>query len=256
MMRIPGRSFPGPHGDCTTDHPHTHAASQPGPTPDDAESAEKDVCDGCQKRPCVCETVVLPNAEKDAPCSHPGWVHIGSERYCAACGVDRDDLPESAENDVPPRCLDCGSTNLHEGPNDPPPWCCCMDCGSANVSDGARPIPPAKRDDGLPFAPPENEEPTCPTCGQALFTHGIVGRCIPPGAVKVGYHPCVGCGNLVPPGVEWCGGCPIPPGSPPCEVHVPGRDEPSPWCAACRASGASTLPPLSWDPTSGSLDKQ
>ena len=26
---------------------------------------------------------------------------------------------------------------------------------------------------------------------------------------------------------------------PPCEVHVPGRDEPSPWCAACRMSGAT-----------------
>ena len=25
------------------------------------------VCDGCQQRPCVCETVVLPSAEKDAP---------------------------------------------------------------------------------------------------------------------------------------------------------------------------------------------
>ena len=32
--------------------------------------------------------------------------------------------------------------------------------------------------------------------------------------IKVGYHPCVGCGNLVPPDVEWCGGCPIPPGKP------------------------------------------
>lgn len=40
--------------------------------------------------------------------------------------------------------------------------------------------PPAETEHGLPFAPPENEEPTCPTCGQALFTHGIVGRCIPP----------------------------------------------------------------------------
>lgn len=23
-----------------------------------------------------------------------------------------------------------------------------------------------------------------------------------------------------------------------CEVHVPGRDNPSPWCAACRMAGA------------------
>jgi hypothetical protein len=37
---------------------------------------------------------------------------------------------------------------------------------------------------------------------------------------------------------------PIPPGAgaPPCEVHVPGRDEPSLWCAACRTTGASVLP--------------
>jgi hypothetical protein len=28
-------------------------------------------------------------------CSHPAWVHIGTERYCASCGVDRDDLPET-----------------------------------------------------------------------------------------------------------------------------------------------------------------
>jgi hypothetical protein len=33
------------------------------------------------------------SADYDAECSHPGWVHIGTERYCAACGVDRDDLP-------------------------------------------------------------------------------------------------------------------------------------------------------------------
>lgn len=36
------------------------------------QPAENDVCDGCQKRPCVCETVVLPTAEKDVicPCGH------------------------------------------------------------------------------------------------------------------------------------------------------------------------------------------
>lgn len=31
-----------------------------------SQSAEKGVCDGCQKRPCVCETVVLPTVENDA----------------------------------------------------------------------------------------------------------------------------------------------------------------------------------------------
>lgn len=41
-------------------------------------NAEKDVCDGCQKRPCVCETVVLPSAEKDLRhkpfgLTHPTW---------------------------------------------------------------------------------------------------------------------------------------------------------------------------------------
>lgn len=25
-------------------------------------------------------------------CSHPAWIHIGMERYCASCGIDRDDL--------------------------------------------------------------------------------------------------------------------------------------------------------------------
>lgn len=28
----------------------------------------------------------------------------------------------------------------------------------------------------------------------------------------------------------------------PCEVHVPGRDRPSPWCAACRMSRAEETP--------------
>lgn len=32
-----------------------------------------------------------------------------------------------------PRCGDCGSTDLHEGPDDPPPWCCCKRCGSTNI---------------------------------------------------------------------------------------------------------------------------
>ncbi len=32
-----------------------------------------------------------------------------------------------------PRCADCGSTDLHEGPNDPPPWCCCKRCGSTDL---------------------------------------------------------------------------------------------------------------------------
>lgn len=31
--------------------------------------------------------------------------------------------------------------------------------------------------------------------------------------------------------------------APPCEVHVPGRDQPSPWCGACRLSGASVTSP-------------
>jgi hypothetical protein len=34
-----------------------------------------------------------------------------------------------------PHCADCGSVHLHEGPNDPPPWCCCEDCGSCDVGD-------------------------------------------------------------------------------------------------------------------------
>lgn len=31
----------------------------------------------------------------ETDCSHPAWTHIGMERYCAICGIDRDDLPES-----------------------------------------------------------------------------------------------------------------------------------------------------------------
>lgn len=33
-------------------------------------------------------------------CSHPGWLHIGIERYCAACGVDRDELSTEEAGDV------------------------------------------------------------------------------------------------------------------------------------------------------------
>lgn len=47
-----------------------------------------------------------------------------------------------------PHCAGCGSVYLHEGPNDPPPWCCCMDCGSCDVGDSeqcrtdhAEPVP-------------------------------------------------------------------------------------------------------------------
>ena len=43
-------------------------------------------------------------------------------------------------------CADCGCTDLHEGPKDPPPWCCCMNCGSCDVVElgdsctGAHPV--------------------------------------------------------------------------------------------------------------------
>ena len=48
-----------------------------------------------------------------ASCSHLAWVHIGSDRYCAACGIDRDDLPcdhlyPPANNDG--TCPSCGKT--------------------------------------------------------------------------------------------------------------------------------------------------
>lgn len=46
--------------------------------------------------------------------------------------------------------------------------------------DPTRVTPPGERDNGLPFDPPGDADPTCPTCGQALFTHGILGRCTPP----------------------------------------------------------------------------
>jgi len=39
-----------------------------------------------------------------------------------------------------PHCFDCGSRSLHEGPNDPPPWCCCEDCGSCNVGTTERAV--------------------------------------------------------------------------------------------------------------------
>lgn len=32
-------------------------------------------------------------------CSHPAWVHIGMERYCAVCGMDRDDLTKETDDD-------------------------------------------------------------------------------------------------------------------------------------------------------------
>ena len=55
---------------------------------------------------------------------------------------------------------------------------------------------------------------------------------VTPPEVKVGYHPCVGCGNLVPPDVEWCGGCPIPPALP---LH---RTEAGyPRCSTCDGGG-------------------
>lgn len=38
-------------------------------------------------------------------------------------------------------------------------------------------------------------------------------------------------------GIEVCPDCGAIRSGRPCEVHVPGRDRPSPWCAACRLSG-------------------
>lgn len=31
-------------------------------------------------------------AHRECPCTHSAWIHIGSERYCASCGIDRDEL--------------------------------------------------------------------------------------------------------------------------------------------------------------------
>jgi DNA-binding CsgD family transcriptional regulator len=59
----------------------------------------------------------------------PGSVRATLTRARRRLGVPT----PSRKSEAVAYCGDCGSTKLHEGPNDPPPWCCCMVCGSCNV---------------------------------------------------------------------------------------------------------------------------
>lgn len=144
-------------------------------------SAENDVCDGCQKRPCVCETVVLPTVDKDAALADladtiedaVGVRTLDDEtiwqiaRYLTASGYARVIPPAGLAN----ACTECGDC-FHPvvGPNtdgEPCEWCRDCGCGSDKHTRMERVFPPdVPADDDQLALDHQRPTPVCPECAQ------------------------------------------------------------------------------------------
>lgn len=111
-----------------------------------AEKAERALAD---RRPVTTDPMAeVRAATTEAPtapeCSHPAWTHIGSERYCASCGVDQDDLPPAApdtggsETGEPVEGIDWAIVTKAEAHQFCRPECCRAGEGETTVEWGVR----------------------------------------------------------------------------------------------------------------------